>query len=417
MRTPLSRALGAATLLLLPTHLPVWMDAPARLLETMQPAPDVFRGIIRRNVTLAQALSEKLSPSAIHHLVEAARPAYDLARVAVGRSFRLTLAPDGVLTAFTYEIDELRTLRVEREGEALNAEIHRRTYDVRTATAGGVISSSLFNAVGEAGEQDQLALDLAEIFAWDVDFNTEIQAGDSFQVAVEKMYLDDRFCRYGRILAAEFVRGSRTLRAVRFDGDRATGYYAPDGTPLRKAFLRSPLKFSRISSGFSRARFHPILKTVRPHLGVDYAAPVGTPVHAAGDGVVTLAGWKGGYGKAVRIRHANGYETLYGHLSRISVKSGQRVSQGRRVGAVGRTGLASGPHLDYRMVRNGVFVNPLKVISPPAEPVPAAERTAFERLRDTRLAFLDGGSPAAALADTTGTPRPDGAPAAAGAGS
>ena len=417
MRTPLSRALGAATLLLLPTHLPVWMDAPARLLETMQPAPDVFRGIIRRNVTLAQALSEKLSPSAIHHLVEAARPAYDLARVAVGRSFRLTLAPDGVLTAFTYEIDELRTLRVEREGEALNAEIHRRTYDVRTATAGGVISSSLFNAVGEAGEQDQLALDLAEIFAWDVDFNTEIQAGDSFQVAVEKMYLDDRFCRYGRILAAEFVRGSRTLRAVRFDGDRATGYYAPDGTPLRKAFLRSPLKFSRISSGFSRARFHPILKTVRPHLGVDYAAPVGTPVHAAGDGVVTLAGWRGGYGKAVRIRHANGYETLYGHLSRISVKSGQRVSQGRRVGAVGRTGLASGPHLDYRMVRNGVFVNPLKVISPPAEPVPAAERTAFERLRDTRLAFLDGGSPAAALADTTGTPRPDGAPAAAGAGS
>jgi murein DD-endopeptidase MepM/ murein hydrolase activator NlpD len=417
MRTPLYRALGAAALLLLPTHLPVWMDTPLRPLDAMEPPPEVFGGVIRRNVTLAQALSEKLSPSAIHHLVEAARPAYDLARVAVGRSFRLTLAPDGVLAAFSYEIDELRTLKVERDGEDLSAEVLSRSYEVRTATTGGTISSSLFNAVGDAGEQDQLALDLAEIFAWDVDFNTEIQAGDSFQVAVEKMYLDDRFCRYGRILAAEFVRGARTIRAVRFDGDHATGYYAPDGTPLRKAFLRSPLKFSRISSGFSRARFHPILKTVRPHLGVDYAAPAGTPVHAAGDGVVTLAGWNGGYGKAVRIRHPNGYETLYGHLSRISVKRGQRVSQGGKVGAVGRTGLASGPHLDYRMIRNGVFVNPLKVVSPPAEPVPAAERAAFEKERDSRLALLKGEAPSPALAADRRTPGSDPGPARSDAAS
>jgi murein DD-endopeptidase MepM/ murein hydrolase activator NlpD len=243
--------------------------------------------------------------------------------------------------------------------------------------------------VTASGEEDQLALDLAEIFAWDVDFHTELQRGDSFRVAVEKLTLDGRFCRYGRILSAEFTRGTRLLRAVWFEGSQASaGYYTPEGTPLRKAFLRSPLKFSRISSGFTRSRFHPILHTSRPHLGVDYAAPVGTAVRAAGDGVVVQAGWMGGYGKAVRIRHANGYETLYGHLSRFQVARGTRVAQGQVIGAVGRTGLATGPHLDYRMLRNGVFINPLKLQSPPAEPVPARERPAFELARDERLALL-----------------------------
>jgi murein DD-endopeptidase MepM/ murein hydrolase activator NlpD len=249
--------------------------------------------------------------------------------------------------------------------------------------------------VTEGGESDQLALDLADIFAWDVDFNTELQKGDSFRVAVEKLYLDGRFAKYGRILAAEFVRGERRLQAVRFEGERGAGYYAPDGTPLRKAFLRSPLKFSRISSGFSTARRHPILHTVRAHLGVDYAAPTGTPVMAAADGVVTAAGWMGGYGKTVKLRHANGFETLYGHLSRINVRAGQRVSQGTCVGLVGRTGLATGPHLDYRMIRGGRFVNPLRVQSPPAEPIPAGERAAFDALKGERLALLPPAAPAA----------------------
>jgi len=185
------------------------------------------------------------------------------------------------------------------------------------------------------------------------------------------------------------VQGDRTLRAVRYDGQESQGYYAPDGTPLRKAFLRSPLKFSRISSGFTQSRFHPILKTMRPHYGVDYAAPIGTPVMASGDGVVILAGWDGGYGKTVKIRHPNGYQTLYGHLSRINVKAGQRVSQEQYIGAVGMTGLATGPHLDYRMIKGGVFLNPLKIQSPRAEPVPRAERAAFEATRDRVLALLE----------------------------
>jgi murein DD-endopeptidase MepM/ murein hydrolase activator NlpD len=282
---------------------------------------------------------------------------------------------------------------VFRRGGALEAEVVTSALETRVAAVSGVIESSLFATVTAAGEEDQLAIDLADIFAWDVDFNTEIRKGDSFRVAVEKLHANGRFCRYGRILAAEFTRGTRVLRAVRFDADASSGYYDPAGTPLRKAFLRSPLKFSRISSRFTAARFHPILNVTRPHYGVDYAAPAGTPVLAAANGVVTLAGWQAGFGKTVRLRHANGFETLYGHLSRTDVAAGQRVAQGARVGAVGMTGLATGPHLDYRMVRNGAFVDPLRVQSPPAEPIPAEERAAFEQVRGERLALLPPHAP------------------------
>jgi murein DD-endopeptidase MepM/ murein hydrolase activator NlpD len=376
-------------LLLLPTHLPRWRDSFGAGSASADPALTVLRGTIGRNETLASALTGTLSPSGVHALVEAARPVYDLARLSVGRPFGVALDQEGLLLAFTYGIDELRTVRVTRKGEGLEAELFARQYDTRVATVEASISSSLFGAVEDAGEDDQLALDLADIFAWDVDFNTEIRKGDSFRVAVEKHSLDGRFSRYGRILAAEFVRGPRVLRAVRFEGSRGPGYYAPDGTPLRKAFLRSPLKFTRISSRFTRSRFHPILKVRRPHYGVDYAAPVGTPVMASADGVVVLAGWMAGYGKTVKVRHANGFETLYGHLSRIAVRRGQRVQQGARIGAVGKTGLATGPHLDYRMLRGGSFVDPLRVQSPPAEPIPQAERAEFEVTRGEHMALLD----------------------------
>jgi murein DD-endopeptidase MepM/ murein hydrolase activator NlpD len=396
MRIPALRAAGALALLLLPTRLATLADQPVRIARAVAPiGPDVFRGIVGRNTNLAALLGDRLSPLGVHRLVEAARPVYDLARITVGRSYELALDPGGLLHAFSYQIDELRTLQVTRKGDALDARLLTRTYDLRDSTVSGAIASSLFAAVTDAGEDDQLALDLAEIFAWDVDFNTELQEGDSFQVAVEKMYLDDRFCRYGRILAAELVRGDKVLRAVRFDGKEARGYYAPDGTPLRKAFLRSPLKFTRISSGFSRARLHPILHEVRPHLGVDYAAPLGTAVQAAGDGRVVEAGWSGGYGRLVRIRHANDFETSYAHLSRINVKSGQRVAQGQAIGAVGATGLATGPHLDYRMLRKGAFVNPLSIQSPRAEPVPTAERTAFAEASAYRLGLLQASAASA----------------------
>jgi murein DD-endopeptidase MepM/ murein hydrolase activator NlpD len=267
----------------------------------------------------------------------------------VGHPFAVVLGPANLLSAFTYGIDELRTLRVRREGEALSAEIVERHFDVSTRLVRGNVTSSLFAAVAEAGEDDQLALDIADIFAWDVDFHTELRRGDSFRVAVETLSLDGRRVRSGRILAAELLRDS-----------------APEGAPLLKACLGSPINYPRISSVFTMARLHPILGIVTTHLGIDYAAPAGTPVVASADGLVILAGWWGGFGQAIKLRHPNGYETLYGHLSRVLVHAGQHVTQGEAIGAVGATGLATGPHLDYRMSRNGVFLNPLTVALPPS---------------------------------------------------
>jgi murein DD-endopeptidase MepM/ murein hydrolase activator NlpD len=396
--------IGALALLLLPQQLFV-IDPPARFSLASPPvlaaAPSshtVLSGNVSRNGTLEKTIGHVLSPAGVHDLVRTARPLYDLARLSVGHAFDLTVGAEGLL-AFSYVIDELRTLQVHRNGDGLEAQVLTKRYETRTESAAGVITSSLFGAVGEAGEEDQLALELAQIFEWDVDFNTELQPGDSFRVVVEKLYLDGRFSRYGPILSAELVRGTRVIRAVRFEGKRGPEYYTPEGVPLRKTFLRSPLKFSRISSRFSRARFHPILKRFRPHLGVDYAAPSGTPVRAAADGVVSMAGWWGGYGKVVRLRHARGIQTLYGHLSRIKVKRGQRVEQGELIGNVGTTGLSTAPHLDYRTLRDGVFVNPLTIQPPPPEPLSAALRPAFEGVRSRSLALLDAvASPADSLA-------------------
>lgn len=396
--------LSCLALLVLPNHLPQRMEA--ELSASPAPVLSVVRGTIGRGESLATALGEVLGPRQVHDLVNAARPVHDLARVRPGEAWGVALDEAGELVSFTYNLDELRVLRVSRRGGVLEPELHARSYDVEVGTAAGRIESSLFRAVMDAGEHDQLALDLAEIFAWDVDFNTELRPGDAFRVAVEKRYLDGELRGYGRILAAEFVRGDRTLRAVGYQAERGFGYYTPDGTPTRKAFLRSPLRFSRISSRFSRARLHPVLKTVRPHLGVDYAAPTGTPVQASADGVVVLAGWKGGLGKAVQIRHANGYQSLYGHLSRIEVRRGQRVSQGQAIGRVGSTGLATGPHLDYRMLKNGAFVNPLSIQSPPAEPLSPVELTAFLASAPQRLALLSAAR--VHLADRGGAPRDEG---------
>jgi murein DD-endopeptidase MepM/ murein hydrolase activator NlpD len=394
--------LAAVILLLLPTHLPRWMDAPPPVRRVSLRAVDdsltVVRGVIARNDTLATALAGLLPPTGVHRLVEAARPVYDLARISVGQPFRLALGADGLIAAFTYGIDELRTLRVVRRGADLEADLLTRSYETRTAVVAGRIESSLFEAIDAAGEEDQLAVDLADIYAWDVDFNTEIQRGDSFRVVFEKRLLEGSFARNGRILAAELTRGERVLRAFLHEGTAGAGYYDAEGRPLRRAFLRSPLRFTRISSRFSRSRLHPVLHVRRPHLGVDYAAPTGTPVSATGDGLVIAAGWDGGYGRAVRIRHANGYETLYGHLSRIHVRRGQRIAQGARIGAVGSSGLATGPHLDYRMRRDGRFVDPLRLRSAPAAPVPTGERAAFNDTVGRWSALLDEPAPRRAAA-------------------
>ncbi len=395
----LQSAVGALAILLLPTQIPSSLD---QVPTPPKPAPAspsrVLSGTIGRNATLGGLLGQALSPAGVHSLVETARPLYDLARLSVGRPFSLSLTPNGMLAAFSYGVDELRTLHVRRQGDALEAKLVTRNYETRVEAVRGEITSSLFGAVEDAGEEDQLAVELAAIFEWDVDFNTELQEGDSFRVAVEKLSLDGQFARYGSILSAELLRGERVLRAVRFETARGPDYFSPEGLSMRKEFLRSPLKFSRISSRFSRNRLHPVLNVRRAHLGVDYAAPEGTPVRAAAAGLVTEAGWSGGFGKMVRIRHGRGMETLYGHLSRIALKVGERVEQGATLGAVGATGLATGPHLDYRTIKNGSFVNPLTIQPPPADPIPASARAAFEATRDRELALLETASRAQATA-------------------
>ena len=267
----------------------------------------------------------------------------------------------------------------------------------------GVINSSLFAAVDRAGVPESVAIQIVDILASDIDFHRDLRKGDRFTVVYDSLYGNGEPARAGRVLAVEFVNQGIPHRAVYFQAENGeNGYYAPDGKNLRKAFLRSPLEFSRISSGFSSARFHPILKTWRAHSGIDYAAPTGTRVKAAADGTVVVAGWQGGYGNVIILQHQGQYSTVYGHLSTFAkgLRQGQHVSQGDIIGHVGATGMATGPHLHYEFRFNGVQRDPLRVAMPAANPVSARHMATFydytkplmarlDMLRGTNLAFVD----------------------------
>jgi murein DD-endopeptidase MepM/ murein hydrolase activator NlpD len=241
----------------------------------------------------------------------------------------------------------------------------------------------------EAHEEERLALDLADIFMWDIDFYTDLQPGDSFRIIVEKKYLDGKLAKYGSILAARFTNRQRTLTAFRFQSRPGVQeYFGADGRALKRSFLKSPLKFARVTSRFSSARMHPVLRIVRPHLGVDYAAPLGTTVVSVGAGTVASAGSTPQAGKMVRIRHAGGYETLYLHLMQVQVRAGEHVEQSQVIGRVGSTGLSTGPHLDFRVIQHGKYINPAKVIFPPSPPVPESEFARFVTVRDPLLGRL-----------------------------
>ena len=337
-----------------------------------------------RNQTISDALSRHgISAEQIYKLVETTRPVYNLAKVAAGRPYWLYLTGSGDLCDFRYAVDAERYLTVYLQDGRFVPVMKNFQYETLVESVSGVIEDSLFGCISAEGEQDILALELADIFMYDVDFYTDVQRGDSFRMLVEKKYLSGKFVKYGTILAADFKNQGREFAGFRFrDEHGAPTYYSADGKALKKSFLKSPLKFARISSRFSRSRLHPILKIYRPHMGVDYAAPVGTPVQAVGAGTVQAIGYQGEGGRMVKIRHPGGYETLYLHLSRIVVKHGAHVQQGEVIGSVGATGLATGPHLDFRVVSHGKFINPTKVIFPPNPPVPHTALTEFAALRD-----------------------------------
>ncbi len=368
------------------------MPAAPSLAAAPRPAYRTISGVFAPNRTITDALrGHGFGPQQVFELVRDARPVHDLARVTAGRSYWIEVDAAGGIHSFRYPLDDERHLTVRRQGDHYEPAIRQVPYDTRVEGVWGEIRDSLLAAVAAAGEQERLGLELADIFMWDIDFYTELQPGDSFRLLVEKKFLDGRFVKYGPILAAEFVNRGRKLTAFRFDNQAGRPeYFNAAGESLKRSFLRSPLKFARISSRFSRSRLHPIMRVFRPHYGVDYAAPAGTPVVAVGDGTVVAAGPTPQGGMMVRLRHAGGYETYYLHLSRMTVRAGESVRQHQIIGHVGATGLATGPHLDFRVAHHGRFINPAKVIFPPSPPVAPAELARFAAARDPLRARLEG---------------------------
>ena len=329
----------------------------------------------------------------VFNVTEAARKVYNLRSIRPGNKFAVTRSHDGKLQLADYRIDPEHELLVRRDGDVFRAEVKETLGKIETTAVNGTVEGSLFDSVIAAGERPELAVRLAEIFAWDIDFNTDTQSGDAFRLLVEKKQFPDGSApAYGRILVAEYTNSGHPYKAVLFhDPNGRPAYYSADGKSLQKAFLRSPLRFAaRVSSHFTMHRYHPILKISRPHLGTDYAAPTGTPVQTIADGRVVFAGRKGGDGNMVKIAHSRGYETYYLHLSRILVRRGQTVHQGQRIGLVGMTGLATGPHLDFRVQQNGRFVNFERLKLPPANPVSKGDMTEFATMRDKWMGMMQG---------------------------
>jgi murein DD-endopeptidase MepM/ murein hydrolase activator NlpD len=298
---------------------------------------------------------------------------------------------DGQVISLTRELDEIKLLSISRSEAGFAAATIERPVDIRTTGAHGLIQSSLFEAGSAAGMTDRTTMDMAGIFEWDIDFIQDVREGDQFTVLYEELWRDGIKLRDGEIVAAEFVNQGRTFRAARFrDETGRNGYYTPEGRSVRKAFIRAPLNFTRISSNFNPNRRHPVLNTIRAHRGVDYAAPTGTPVRAAGEGKVLFRGTQGGYGNTIVLQHGGNITTLYGHLSRFGgFRVGARVEQGAVIGYVGQSGLATGPHLHYEYRVNGAHRNPRTVSLPPADPVPAARETEFRSTVEVLWRQLD----------------------------
>lgn len=352
---------------------------------------EVEQGLIRPGDTISALLGGHLTPQQIHSLAQQSKAVFPLTRISAGQPYELSTV-DGQFEAFVYDIDREEQLHIRIVNDRFQVETVPITYQVHVEQVEGVIRSSLFEAVSEIGEEADLAIGLSDIFAWDIDFIRDIRKDDSFQALVERRYRDGEPAGYGRILAAEFVNQGKLYRALWFrDGERSAAYYDPEGNSLRKAFLKAPLAFSRISSGFSTRRFHPITKNWKSHPAIDYAAPTGTPIKTVGDGVVVEKGYTSGNGNYVKVRHNSIYSTLYLHMSRFArgLQKGKRISQGDVIGYVGSTGLATGPHLCFRMYKNGTPVNPLHQRSTPSQPVSPQHLAEFRELTSPLLARLE----------------------------
>lgn len=359
---------------------------------------------VQRGDTVAELLRRlNVEDAAASEYLRSEASAASLRQLAVGKEVQAETAADGSLLALRFLNNSGEQVVVERTGGQFKVSTMPSQLEQRVFMRTGEIKTSLYAATDAAGLPDPAANQMAEIFGGEIDFHRELRKGDRFSVIFEMTYSNGEPVRTGRILAAEFTNQGRTHRAVYFQTAENKGdYYAPDGKSMRKAFLRSPIEFSRVSSGFSNSRFHPVLNKWRAHKGVDYAAPIGTKVKVTADGVVAFVGKQGGYGNVVLVNHQGRYTTVYGHLSRFAsgLQRGQRVAQGDVIGFVGMTGLSSGPHLHYEFKIDGTQRDPLRVALPDAKPISQEQMAVFQQttrelndrlamLRTTRLAKLD----------------------------
>jgi murein DD-endopeptidase MepM/ murein hydrolase activator NlpD len=360
----------------------VTVQAAEPLPEACAPRePEITRmsDTIKSGDTPSTLLEGHLGLSEIYSLCNESKDYYSLEKLRAGQPWTMIYS-DQALIGLEYEIDASERLVVSLTDSGYEFRREAIPYDVETKTVSGVIESSLFGAVTQAGESEELALRLGNVFAYDVDFTRDLRVGDSFTVIIEKKYREGNFVGYGGLTAASFTNQGQTYYAYQYtDSKGNTAYYDHKGRPLRKAFLKSPLPFSRISSGYSMSRLHPILKYRRPHQGIDYAAPTGTPISTVADGVIAQVGSNKSQGRFVTVRHSNGYETIYNHMSKFAKvsKKGAKVKQGQTIGYVGSTGYSTGPHLDFRMKLNGKLINPLKLKTMPADPIAAKEMPSF----------------------------------------
>lgn len=326
-----------------------------------------------------------LGPRQVQEVMSLGEPVRPLAILRPGQLLQIALEGDNAsrqLAALRLNFSPIEYLEVRAEADKLQASRVSRDFEAQTETITGTITRSLFEDGRQAGLSHKQIMQLTQIFSWDIDFVLDLRAGDSFKIIFEEHYFQDKKVQNGPILAAEFTNRGKTFRAIRYsNADGHADYYTPAGLSMRKAFLRTPVNYSRISSHFNLQRKHPILNRIRAHKGVDYAAPTGTPVKAAGDGKVIFLGHKGGYGKTIVLQHGTKYSTLYGHLSgfKRGLKRGSKITQGETIGYVGQTGLATGPHLHYEFLVNGVHRNPLTVELPQANPIPSQLKPGFQQ--------------------------------------
>lgn len=360
-------------------------DSPVLQSQESPLPPEKSRVTVEKKVRWGDTIisilkGQGVEPSVALKLAAEVKPVYDLRKLNTGRAYTMDLE-DGELTAFSYDIDENSTLYVDRQDEAFAGRIEVIPYRVETEVVKGTIQYSLFESIRQIGEKPELADILASLFEYDIDFNRDIREEDSFTVMVEKRFLEDKFVKYGDVLAAEFVNRGSAIRIVRYtDPDDKTAYYHPDGRSVRKMFLRCPLPFMRVTSRFGMRR-HPVLGYSARHRGVDFGAPRGTRVHATASGVVKKTGYDRVMGRYIMIRHGNGYVTQYLHLNGIKkgIRPGKRVEQGQLIGFVGNTGRSTGPHLHYGVLRNSRHINPLSMKSPGKQPVKKAYRVEFKK--------------------------------------